>query len=461
MWCIRTTLASFAILLATAFSTFAGESPGTVTLTPFIGGYSFDGIEHVETAPVFGLRAGYLFTDHIGAEAFFDVALTDFTGHLPVNGHDVTMYRYGADLLYHFWPNSRLVLYVAAGYGGRTIDRDDWNNDTRGVFDYGLGVKYFLTDRIALRGDFRHLILHDNHTLYNYEYTAGLSFAFGGKTPAAAPGGVPAEKPIAAPVPEPEAPLEEVPPTEPTPEKMKYCMTLNIRFDIDMAEIRPQYHDEVAKVGDFMRKYPSTTAVIEGHADDVGTDEHNMELSKRRAETVVSYLVDRFGIERSRLTPRWYGKTRPIADNSTDEGKQKNRRINAIIDCAIDVKQIAPPPERLCMTLRIEFDSGSAEIRPRYHDEIAKVAEYMKKYPTTTALIEGHTDNVGGAEENMKLSQRRAESVVSYLVDKFGIDRARLGAKGYGDIRRIAYNTTPEGRQKNRRINAIIDCVTK
>jgi OOP family OmpA-OmpF porin len=83
----------------------------------------------------------------------------------------------------------------------------------------------------------------------------------------------------------------------------------------------------------------------------------------------------------------------------------------------------------------------------------------MQKYPTTTAAIEGHTDNVGSSEMNMRLSQQRAENVVTYLVNNFGIERSRLSAKGYGSTRRIAYNNTPEGRQSNRRITAVIDCV--
>lgn len=113
------------------------------------------------------------------------------------------------------------------------------------------------------------------------------------------------------------------------------------------------------------------------------------------------------------------------------------------------------------MNLKVEFATDSAEITPNYYDEISKVGVYMQKYPTTTANIEGHTDNVGGYEYNMKLSRQRAESVVNYLVEKFGIERSRLSAMGYGPTRRIAYNITPEGRQKNRRINAIIDCVIK
>ena len=196
----------------------------------------------------------------------------------------------------------------------------------------------------------------------------------------------------------PEAPLEPIPAAEPTPERMKYCVSLNIEFDINKADIRPQYRDEVAKVGDFMKKYPTTTAVIEGYTDEVGSDDYNMQLSQRRAESVVKSLEENFGIDPSRLSAKGYGKTRPIADNATDAGRQKNRRINAIIDCALDVKELAPPPERLCMTLKVEFATDSAEITSRYYDEVNKVGEYMKKYPTTTAVIEGHTDNVGGSE---------------------------------------------------------------
>jgi OmpA-OmpF porin, OOP family len=259
-----------------------------------------------------------------------------------------------------------------------------------------------------------------------------------------------AAQPMAEPA---EAPLATI------PESMKYCiLPLNIEFDIAKADIRPQYNDEVAKVGDFMNKYPTTTVVIKGYADEVGGNDYNLLLSQRRAESVVKALEVKFGIAPSRLTTKGYGETRPVADNATNTGRQKNRHIDAIIDCA-DVKDFVAPPERLCMTLKVEFATDSAAIQTRYYDEINKVGDYMKKYPTTTAVIEGHTDNVGAVALNMQLSQQRAEAVVDYLVKNFGIDPSRLSAKGYGDTRRIAYNNTPEGRQKNRRINAVIDCI--
>lgn len=253
---------------------------------------------------------------------------------------------------------------------------------------------------------------------------------------------------------------EPVPVAEPTPDRIKYCVSLGIEYDINKADIRPEYRDEVARVGDFMKKYPTTTAVIEGYADEVGDKAYNAQLSLRRAEGVVRYLEDNFGIAPARLSARGYGEADPVADNATDAGRQKNRHINAIIDCALDVKEIAPPPERLCINLKLEFASDSALIDPRFYDQLNAVGDYMKKYPTATAVIEGHTDNMGSAEHNLRLSKQRADSVVRYLMES-GIEGGRLSAKGYGATRQISYNDTPEGRRQNRRINAIIDCVLK
>jgi OOP family OmpA-OmpF porin len=109
----------------------------------------------------------------------------------------------------------------------------------------------------------------------------------------------------------------------------------------------------------------------------------------------------------------------------------------------------------------VEFDSGKTDIKPQYHDRIKKVADFMNAYPETTAVIEGHTDNVGSKESNVRLSTRRAESVRKYLIDKFGIAPGRVTAKGNGPSRPIADNATQEGRQKKRRIEAVIEATTK
>ncbi|GFO59529.1 membrane protein [Geomonas silvestris] len=470
------TCTMFLAMLALSGLAHAGERAGAFSFSPYVGGYSFDEEQALRrNRMVYGLRLGYDWTDSFATELVGNyINAEEFPG-----GHDRSTWSYRLDFLYNFMPQAAMVPYIAAGAGGIHFEypKNQTGDLSEVTANVGGGVKFFMTDSIALRADARYLWDFSNenwrHEAFNnIEYSLGFTFLFGGARPAAASAAettpAPAERAPAQPAaeqpatgaPAGEAPLGPVPAAEPTPGHYKYCVTMNIEFDIDRANVRPEYREQVAKVGNFMKKYPTTTAVIEGHTDNVGTYNHNMELSQQRAENVVSYLVDNFGIDRSRLTAKGYGFTRPVADNSTEAGKQKNRRIEAIIDCAFDVQQIQPA-ERLCMSLVIDFDSGKSEVKPQYRDEIAKVADYMKQYPTTTAVIEGHTDNVGSPENNMRLSQQRAENVVRYLVENFGIDRSRLSAKGYGATRRISYNNTPEGRAQNRRINAVIDCVVR
>jgi len=118
-------------------------------------------------------------------------------------------------------------------------------------------------------------------------------------------------------------------------------------------------------------------------------------------------------------------------------------------------------PQRVSIALAIEYDSGKSDIKPKYDSEIKKVADFMNTYPETTAVIEGHTDNVGKEASNIKLSQQRADKVKTYLVEKFGIAPGRLSAKGYGSSQPIASNDTPEGKQQNRRIHAVVETTTR
>jgi OmpA-OmpF porin, OOP family len=113
------------------------------------------------------------------------------------------------------------------------------------------------------------------------------------------------------------------------------------------------------------------------------------------------------------------------------------------------------------IALNVEFDTNKAIVKDKYRNEIKKVADFMKTYPNTTAVIEGHTDNVHTAEYNQKLSQERANSVRQYLINNFGVKASRLSAVGYGLAKPIASNSTEEGRQKNRRVQAVIKTVTK
>jgi OOP family OmpA-OmpF porin len=235
-----------------------------------------------------------------------------------------------------------------------------------------------------------------------------------------------------------------------------------MEFEIDKDDIQREEKEKINTLGTFLTKYPNTTAVIEGHSDNVGDSEYNMRLSLRRAESVVNYLADTIHIAPTRLSAVGYGDSRPVADNQTEDGKRMNRRIDAVIACATDIEGLVVAPTRVTMAMHIEFDKNKTDVRAEYANDLRKVANFLKANPTTTATIEGHTGNVQGTPElAMEISQKRAESVVDYLVDNLGIARSRLTAEGFGRTRRFAYNATPEGQQENRRVNIIINYAKK
>ncbi len=109
--------------------------------------------------------------------------------------------------------------------------------------------------------------------------------------------------------------------------------TLNIEFDYDKADLRPQYFDDLDVIVRVLERDPGATARIEGHADRRARSDHdyNIRLSERRAKAVLDYLADVGGISRDRLTSHGYGFTRPVAPNDTEENMQRNRRTEIYI----------------------------------------------------------------------------------------------------------------------------------
>jgi len=108
----------------------------------------------------------------------------------------------------------------------------------------------------------------------------------------------------------------------------------------------------------------------------------------------------------------------------------------------------------LKIVLNIKFDTNRTVIKRDYYPRMKEIAETLKENPGMIGVIEGHTDNVGSKELNKKISTRRAEAVVQYLIKNFGIAQGRLRVEGYGMSRPIADNVTPKGRAMNRRIEA-------
>jgi outer membrane protein OmpA-like peptidoglycan-associated protein len=117
-----------------------------------------------------------------------------------------------------------------------------------------------------------------------------------------------------------------------------------------------------------------------------------------------------------------------------------------------DPPDVPVPPERFVLD-GVNFDTAKATIRPESLPRLDTVIEFMAHKRGVRIEISGHTDNVGNAQANKLLSEKRAQAVREHLMSR-GIDAARIRAVGFGDERPIAPNTTDEGRQRNRRIEA-------
>jgi outer membrane protein OmpA-like peptidoglycan-associated protein len=100
----------------------------------------------------------------------------------------------------------------------------------------------------------------------------------------------------------------------------------NVTFDTDSSALRPQFFGVLNSVGKVLTEYDKTVVEVAGHTDSTGSDSYNMQLSQRRANTVGEYLYTQ-GIMDQRIISVGMGEHHPIADNSTAEGRQLNRRV--------------------------------------------------------------------------------------------------------------------------------------
>ncbi len=105
----------------------------------------------------------------------------------------------------------------------------------------------------------------------------------------------------------------------------------DILFDVGKATLTQDLKTNLAKIAGILTIYKDANVQVEGHTDNVGGEEYNQKLSEKRASNVMDFLVSPGGIAAARLTSVGYGFTKPLADNATKEGRQKNRRVDLVI----------------------------------------------------------------------------------------------------------------------------------
>lgn len=113
-------------------------------------------------------------------------------------------------------------------------------------------------------------------------------------------------------------------------EGIKITFGSDILFDVDSYALKSETKQQLLDFAKTLNKYQDTDIKIEGHADATGSEDHNLKLSKQRADAVSSFLESQ-GVKTSRVDETGYGEAQPVADNSTEAGRRKNRRVDVAV----------------------------------------------------------------------------------------------------------------------------------
>ncbi|GAB6082417.1 OmpA family protein [Desulfuromonas carbonis] len=445
---MTSTIFGIFLILILAVPALAANQGGTYTLTPLVGGYLFEGQQNVErNAPTLGLALGYNFDRNLGTEATLQYinANTNRGGGKDING-----YLYRIDGIYHFFPGNMVVPYLAAGFGGLTLNPYFNEEETNGLFDWGGGLKIYGSDNLALRLDVRHLLVFD-HPENNLAYTAGLMYQFGGAQPAPAkvvppadsdgdgildsedkcpgtPAGVRVDKTGCRPDSDGDGVFDDLDKCPGTPAGVR----------VDTAGCRPDSDGD--GVFDDLDKCPGTPAGVRvdtaGCRPDSDGDGVFDDLDKCPG-TQAGIPVDQNGC-------------RPDSDGDgvfDDLDKCPETPAGELVDktgCTLK------------LTLHIKFDSNKTEIKPEFKDDISRTAAFIRANPNVPYfVIAGYTDSMGDATYNQRLSERRAAEVRDALIRDYGLSPDKIHARGYGETKPVASNETAAGRYENRRVEII------
>ncbi len=389
------------LLAATPFS-MADDVGGFTLIFPSVGIYDFDngrGLDAETFSKSGGL--GYQFNNHWSLEGIYSSVETEsdslFRSGLPL-GRDVDFDQYRLDALYTINPEDRVQGYLVLGGGEGEFEEKQFDATTKSTLvNYGVGLKFPVTDRVAVRGDIRAFSDIDEEET-DAAVTLSLNWLFletrrirddsdgdgvSDKMDACAdtPAGVQVDEkgcPLdsdgdgvadnmdkCADTPEGVAVNDEgcaldddgdgVPneqdncPDSKSDSKVDdtgcYVMLeeqveirLDVEFDLNSAATREDHRPEVKRLADFMTQHPQSDVQIEGHSDSSGAATYNQQLSEQRAATIAKMLVDDFDIDAARVQSVGYGEERPTADNSTAAGRQENRRVVAVVTATEEVR---------------------------------------------------------------------------------------------------------------------------
>ena len=328
-----------ALSLCASSALFASDADYHWEITPTIGGMTHEGNMDLDTNFMFGLRLAKNLQDsfidqlEVGFDYSRNIGVEDLAHRVGNPEPNAKYYHINAvkDIV-NFTDN--LKLYGLLGLGYMDYSRDVYNDGDldSGFGQYGVGLKYYITDNFATKLEARDAIRCDdgNRVLF---YTLGFAVDFGKRHADAAP----VVTPTACTDADNDGVCDNVDRCPGTPagvvvdeygcEKV-IRLNLGVNFATDSSKISPEFMNEIKNVSDVLVAHPDYKVILEGHTDSTGSDAYNQKLSLRRAAAVAGALQT-FGVDASRISSVGYGESKPIATNSTKAGRAQNRRVDA------------------------------------------------------------------------------------------------------------------------------------
>jgi len=456
----------FSIVFVTFFSAgnaVAAIREGALTLTPFIAGHIFSGNENVKNSPEYGLGISYNFTDHWAAELTGSMYEMKDTSGTAVEA-DVIAGR--LDALYHFQPKEKIIPYFAVGLGGVSIDTDPSGHDSEDyTFNYGFGLKIFTTKDLALRLDLRHLMRFDSSAGHFYDdywnnllVSGGIAYQIGGadiSSPMLIDGDEDGivdnrdrclDTPPGYPVDQNGCPVDSD--GDGVVDAEDLCAATDAGLEVDAngcpivaveTVIEDTDGDGIADIDD---KCPNTPLEIPVNSygcplDSDGDTIFDIDDDCPNTPAGTAVGPDGCGPDEVNIKMRYEDDSSKAAAFSSEHPEGDD---------------LAALAEQESLDLRIRFAPNRSVIDPRHDADMKKAAAFIAAHPGVRVMVEGHTDSTGASGANLRLSQKRADTVRWILVRDYGVPADRIIAKGFGESKPIADNTTQEGRARNRRV---------
>ncbi|MFK7975124.1 MAG: OmpA family protein [Halioglobus sp.] len=330
--------ASAAVCLSLA--AFAGPASADLPITINAGyGYWFfdrevQGLEPDDNGtPVLG--AEYAFTDNWSAEFLVAHDETEFEDGTDT---DITTWQLGG--LYYIGAPAKVRPYLAFGAGEIELEADQFDT-VETTLNAGGGVRWMFNDRVGARIDSRAIYSVDESDT-DFLVSASLSFYLGDVAAAAPAAALVAAGPVDS---DGDGVMDDRDRCPDTPAGTRVdadgcplavaqvaSVKLKVNFAYDSSAVQTQYFDDLSELATFLKRFEDVQVEVEGHTDSQGSADYNQGLSQSRAQAVVNHLVNTHGIERSRLMPRGYGESRPVASNETEAGRAENRRVMATLE---------------------------------------------------------------------------------------------------------------------------------